>query len=129
MDGQNRYAWNAKGGDVMKIEARSELPPPCQACYQVADPMLCENKECKRWREWFITQWNQRRKQLRQMVEQQAQTLQGIPLGGWLYYPPGQLQRYFEKDPCKICWLAQCKCEEPCRIKSNWENAKEEAEI
>ena len=113
----------------MKMQTRCELPPPCRVCYQVSDPVACENKNCKVWREWFIAKWDQRRQQLRQVMEQEPVPVQGVPLGGRQYYHPEQLRRYFEKDPCKICWLAECLCEEPCPFKKDWEDAKEEAEL
>lgn len=111
----------------MVNQTRRDLPPPCRNCYQVADPVACENKDCKLWRAWFIAHWNELRKRAQKLVEMEAERSQGIPLGGRHYYHPDYLKRYFEKDPCKVCYLAQCRCEEPCGLRRNWENAKEEA--
>ena len=44
---KNLYARNARGGGVLKSQARSELPPPCRVCHQVRDPGACENKDCR----------------------------------------------------------------------------------
>ncbi len=123
------YVRNAKGGMVMASQARSELPPPCRSCYQVADPTACENKNCKRWQEWFVAQWDSNRKRILQAATPQVQTIPGIPLGGRYYYHPDRLKRYFEKDPCKVCYLAQCVCQEPCQLRRDWENAKEDENI
>ena len=66
---------------------------------------------------------------MRQIKEQEAKAGRGIPLGGRNYYHPDDLRLYFEKDPCKVCWLAQCPCQEPCQLKQNWEDAKEALHI
>ena len=34
---------------------------PCTGCQRVTDPDRCDNKECMRWRKWFIGRWDQLR--------------------------------------------------------------------
>ena len=110
---RNTYARNAKGAGFMGRRERTELPPPCRICYQVADPAECENKHCKVWRQWFISQWDAQRKQLLQALGQST------PVGGRDYHHPNYLKRYLDKDPCKVCRIAQCKCTEPCPFRRN----------
>ncbi len=73
MIGEGIFVRSVKGGPVMQSQKRRELPPPCRTCYQVKDPVACENKECKRWRAWFVTQWDKSRQRLLQTVEVQPQ--------------------------------------------------------
>ena len=32
---------------------------PCLTCVRVDDPSICENKNCKLWKSWFLQRWNQ----------------------------------------------------------------------
>lgn len=32
---------------------------PCTGCQRVANPQACDNKDCMRWRRWFINRWEQ----------------------------------------------------------------------
>lgn len=127
MNGEVIFAQNAKDGMGMLRQSRSELPPPCRVCYQVKDPAACENKDCKRWRAWFVARWDANRQRLLQVVTEEPQPVRGIPLGGRYYYHPEHLMDYLEKDPCKVCYLAQCRCQEPCQLRRNWNDAREEA--
>ena len=34
---------------------------PCACCQRVANPQACDNKDCMRWRRWFIHRWEQLR--------------------------------------------------------------------
>lgn len=127
MIGERISVRNVKGGYVMQSQKRRELPPPCRICYQVKDPAACENKDCRRWRAWFVAQWDKSRQRLLRTVEVQSQPVRGVPLGGRYYYHPEHLMDYLYKDPCKVCYLAGCRCQEPCQLRNNWKNAREEA--
>ena len=35
---------------------------PCIGCSRVANWEKCDNKDCARWRKWFIHRWEQLRK-------------------------------------------------------------------
>lgn len=127
MIGERRFVQSVKNGMCIKDQNRSTLPPPCQVCYQVKNPAACENKDCKRWRSWFVTQWDSSRQRLLHAADVQPRRVQGIPLGGRYYYHPEHLMEYLDKDPCKICYLAGCGCQVPCQLRKNWVNAREEA--
>lgn len=30
---------------------------PCEGCTRVCDPNMCENKNCKLWKSWFLRRW------------------------------------------------------------------------
>ena len=30
---------------------------PCENCGRVAQPQLCEDKSCMRWRRWYLDRW------------------------------------------------------------------------
>ena len=30
---------------------------PCLSCTRVANPLDCENKQCKLWQKWFLARW------------------------------------------------------------------------
>lgn len=30
---------------------------PCDTCVKVGDPNMCENKNCKDWKHWFLRRW------------------------------------------------------------------------
>ena len=30
---------------------------PCETCTRVAKPAMCENKNCKDWKTWFLRRW------------------------------------------------------------------------
>lgn len=34
---------------------------PCLTCQKVKDPVDCENKSCKEWREWWLKKWEELR--------------------------------------------------------------------
>ena len=126
MIGENVLVQNVKNGVLTGAQRKAELPPPCRTCYQVKNPMLCENKACKRWQTWFIAQWDTSRQRVLQSVKGQYRSVQGVPLGGRYYYHPDHLMDYLSTDPCKVCYLAGCKCQEPCQLRKKWENAREE---
>ena len=129
MIGRNVYVQNVKGGMKMRSQSRMELPPPCRCCCQVADPVACDNKDCARWRSWFIRQWDSDRQKMLRSVVLAVQPVPGIPLGGRQYYHPERLMQYLYSDPCKLCYLAKIPCEEACKVRKNWEKAREEAKI
>ena len=30
---------------------------PCEGCTRVCDPAMCDNKNCKLWKAWFLRRW------------------------------------------------------------------------
>ncbi len=32
---------------------------PCRGCTRVEEPTKCENKQCRPWRCWFFSRWEQ----------------------------------------------------------------------
>ena len=30
---------------------------PCDNCTRVVNPSMCENKNCKLWKSWFLRRW------------------------------------------------------------------------
>lgn len=124
---KNRFVRNVKGGTAAQNPLRSELPPPCRVCCLVKNPAACENKECRPWRMWFINTWNRRRSEVLREIGGEAQVLQGVSVGGRRYYNPDDLRQYLENNPCAPCPMGRGNCKSPCRVKQNWEIAKEKA--
>lgn len=98
---------------------------PCMNCTRVADPRACENKKCQPWRNWFISRWESIRSCARQEMEQAPQKV-GIMLDGQTYAAPHQVTKYLQEDPCKGCLCPKDLCRLPCRLKNNWNKAREE---
>ena len=121
------YARNVKDGAGAQSPMRSELPPPCRVCCLVKNPAACENKECKPWRMWFTNTWNRRRREVLGKMEGEGQVLRGVSIGGRRYYNPDDLRQYLRTNPCAACHMGSGNCTSPCRIKQNWEMAKEKA--
>lgn len=54
------------------MEATYKRPSPCVCCARVDDPEDCENKRCAVWRQWFLAQWGQTTRILREQAEKCA---------------------------------------------------------
>lgn len=35
------------------------MEKPCLTCTRVKDPVKCDNKECRVWREWWLQKWKE----------------------------------------------------------------------
>lgn len=46
------------------------VPSPCKSCTTVEDPADCERKTCKRWRTWFLEQWDYLAPRILQMLKE-----------------------------------------------------------
>jgi len=119
------YAYSAKGGSGMRRNMKSELPLPCRMCTQVIDPSVCENKDCRQWRQWFTKHWDRIHTYPRRQMEQTVPV--GVSIGGRRYLHPDQMREYIQNDPCVNCCCTRDLCEKPCREKTIWEKAVKEA--
>lgn len=99
---------------------------PCLNCMRVKDPAVCENKECKRWRVWFVQRWDSLRLQPRLQAERRPREMEGAVIGGVRYAMPHRVRDYFGKDPCGSCLCPRDLCVLPCRVKRDWLRLKEE---
>lgn len=98
---------------------------PCLHCTRVRDPQNCENKNCRVWREWFLTQWEQTRKLYRKGMDT-AGRKNGVPLGGRRYCSPHRITEYLQTDPCEVCKLPAELCDHPCKQKVQWDQVHKE---
>lgn len=98
---------------------------PCTGCLRVQDPNMCENKNCKLWRRWFIGRWNQLRRYPRKQLDK-APEMAGVPLGGRRYALPHLIRDYLAKDPCQACVCTPDLCRIPCRARQQWAKIHEE---
>lgn len=100
------------------------MTSPCVRCTTVADPRQCENKDCRRWRQWYIENWNRLRVIPRLNIEQQPRQAEGICIGGKYYALPHRVDSYLHTDPCAKCLCPRDLCVLPCRIKRDWQAAR-----
>lgn len=98
---------------------------PCTFCTRVENPLLCENKNCGTWRQWYICRWDSMRQAVRESREMRPQ-YQGIVLGGRRYAAPDQVRQYLETDPCGSCEIPRNLCQETCRVRQDWEKKRKE---
>lgn len=115
----------AKGGLGMKKNTIYAIPEPCRGCTLTKDPAACENKQCSRWRQWFVKRWDAIHTYPRKKMEQPLPV--GISVGGRRYLHPDHMRQYMANDPCKGCVCTQDLCKTPCRTKTTWEKATKEA--
>ncbi len=101
-------------------------PSPCLRCTRVANPRECDNKNCKQWQAWFLQRWEMIHAYPRKKMEQSKVVPVGVPLGGQHYAAPHQVQAYLRTDPCQACLCPKDLCATPCRIRRDWEAAKQE---
>lgn len=99
---------------------------PCMHCAKVPEPRQCENKECKLWRQWFVEKWNAMRAVPRLEQEKLPRQPEGVCIGGNFYAPPHRVNSYLQKDPCKGCLCPRDLCVIPCRVKRDWEQARQD---
>ena len=98
---------------------------PCIRCNRVADPMNCENKNCLPWRQWFLTSWDRLRREPRLSREHYPKQPEGMVIGGQHYALPHRVENYLDRDPCSGCLCPRDLCTIPCRIKRDWQRARE----
>lgn len=98
---------------------------PCLSCTRVKDPRDCENKNCQLWRRWFIGRWEALRADARAGMEQPPEKV-GVTLSGATYAAPHQVKAYLAADPCENCLCPKDLCRLPCRLKLNWQKARED---
>lgn len=99
---------------------------PCLTCTSVRDPGNCENKNCVRWRNWFIGRWDSIRSYPRMQMERQSPRVDGVNIGGVSYVLPHRLREYLSKDPCQECLCPRQLCQTPCPTRRAWENTRNE---
>lgn len=99
---------------------------PCNRCNKVADPRQCENKECRQWQSWFIEKWNTMRVAPRLDIERRPREMEGVCIGGRYYAMPHRVNRYLHNDPCQTCMCPRDLCVIPCRVKRDWQAARED---
>jgi len=108
------------------MKPRRNQPSPCLSCDRMVNPRLCDDKDCKAWRSWFIQRWEALRALPRQHLEQAGGTPLGTKIGGQRYVLPHQVMGYLEKDPCVGCLCPKDLCAEPCRVRRDWDMARNE---
>lgn len=99
---------------------------PCMRCTRVKDPRQCENKNCTLWRQWFVEKWDAMRAAPRLAVEHKPKVPEGVCIGGQHYALPHRVHSYLGTDPCQGCLCPRDLCVIPCRIKRNWEQARQD---
>ncbi len=99
---------------------------PCLRCTRVKNPRDCENKNCTVWRNWFVSRWEEMRRQPRLQMETKKKEMEGVCIGGVTYALPHRVENYLENDPCKTCLVPRDLCMLPCRVKRAWTKAKED---
>ena len=98
---------------------------PCLRCRAVPDPELCNDKNCLRWRRWFVARWDAMRGLPRQAMEKQTPQPLGVKLAGRVYAAPDQVRAYLTHDPCQGCLFPKKLCTAPCPDRRAWEHARE----
>lgn len=99
---------------------------PCMRCRRVKNPRQCDNKQCARWRRWFVKKWDDMRTAPRLAAERQPRAQEGVCIGGQYYALPHRVHSYLEKDPCQGCLCPRDLCVIPCRVKRSWEQARQD---
>ena len=99
---------------------------PCLTCTSVRDPANCENKNCARWRTWFIGKWEALRQDHRLRMERTAPALDSVSIGGMPYVLPHRAQDYLQKNPCSDCPCPKNLCTTPCPSRRAWNAARNE---
>lgn len=109
-------------GDILK----PKYPSPCLTCTRVPNPRACENKECRRWRQWFLDRWALIHAYPRHYMDQIEHRPSGVVIGGSTYAHPDRVRQYLSKDPCDGCPCTKDMCATPCRTKRLWTKEKED---
>ncbi len=124
--GRGEYcAADAVGKERIPMKAY-KYPSPCLSCSRVQDPRMCDNKNCKPWRQWFLDRWALIHSYPRRQMEQAELKPVGVNVGGKHYAAPHQVRAYLKKDPCQDCVCPKELCSSPCRVRRAWEETKKE---
>lgn len=99
---------------------------PCLTCTSVRDPGNCENKNCIRWRKWFVSKWEALRSDPRLRMECSTPQLDSVRIGGVPYVLPHRAQEYLQRNPCGECPCPKTMCGAPCPARRAWNNARNE---
>lgn len=99
---------------------------PCLTCTSVRDPGNCENKNCARWRSWFIGKWEHIRQFPRMQMETASPNMGSVNIGGMPYVLPHRVRDYLQKDPCSQCACPKNLCGTPCPTRKAWDSMKSE---
>lgn len=113
----------------VKKERNAMEKSPCLTCTRVKNPGDCENKNCRVWREWFLTSWDSVRNYPRLKMESSHAGPESISIGGNQYVLPHRMREYLEKDPCENCLCPKDLCTSPCPSRRAWLEAKKEASV
>lgn len=100
------------------------MKKPCISCNRVADPENCENKACRVWQAWFVESWECLRRQPR-LARELPPEKEGAVIGGVRYALPHRVKGYLDKDPCEGCQCPRDLCVLPCRVKRDWDAARQ----
>lgn len=101
------------------------LTCPCNRCTKVPHPWDCDNKECPRWRKWFIHRWDTLRAMPRLSIEKRPREPEGLYIGGNYYALPHRVDNYLNTDPCEKCLCPRDLCTIPCRVRRDWQAVRE----
>lgn len=96
---------------------------PCLTCTRVLDPQVCENKECRPWRQWFIGRW------ALIYAYGQLNLMLSDPCAEHNVEDKRNLNstiRQSSEDPCDGCVCPKDMCTVPCRAKRIWQEQKED---
>lgn len=64
------------------MNGRSKSPSPCITCTRVANPLDCENKQCKLWQKWFLARWALIHAYPRKAMDKDDRKPAGVSVGG-----------------------------------------------
>lgn len=102
------------------------LTCPCNRCTKVPNPWDCNDKNCIRWRNWFVEKWDAMRVIPRLNMEKRPRQAEGLVIGGRYYALPHRVENYLNTDPCKSCLCPRDLCVIPCRLRRDWLLAREQ---
>ena len=106
-------------------KGKNKMTNPCMRCTKVDNPAQCDDKDCRLWQQWFIERWNRMRVIPRLEIENRPKQQEGICIGGKYYALPHRIDSYINTDPCDSCLCPRDMCVIPCRVKRDWQNARE----
>lgn len=72
---------------------------PCLSCTRVANPLDCENKQCKAWKTWFLARWALIHAYPRKAMDCDDRKPSGVSVGGRTYAPPERVREYLAIRP------------------------------
>ena len=106
--------------DKNTMKAVNKTPSPCKTCRQVSSSYSCDNKDCPRWKAWWLDQWERTRILLCSVKDAPPEE---NPYA-FQYDTPDHVRRYLSEDPCEKCKIPKEFCSTPCRSKKTWEDAR-----